>query len=635
MIAKRFRNAGDWDAKHSTEPTTVVTKKDPSKHKHLALEPLLLRPLNLSHLKRVLAVDGLAIQECLDPSDIRALFDREVGEAMLRFTDWPAESSVFRQPLGRSTAMHHAVIQLGQKDYQIPSTVYASVEQLYHTGINQPHLFHTRPSHDRLHHLITIFDRPYTTSSRAFFAKGFDVCLKAESTPNLCALLMTFLELLPAPIVDPVFTEAFWEWCIYPTLRREERRTRGEGVPSHNSLHPNVSHIGDYALETRQIATARALLRLLPRAGFSLFVYLMNFFSQTLLYSDNRCTTIGIADMFTRPLFGCANAKCKRATVWFMTRWHRVLNGLFDESNPSAEDLFASCSHEARKVPQPRHTRRRTRPTPPVCPPPSVPLPPTPTPVNSTSASTNTSSSPCYRPSQPVLSPQPLAHIAHSAEFERSCLPRFQLEDPPVPHSPSTLPTPCLSFASTASSSSEERASFVAARDQFGIDRIVFRGVDVMDDLEEGEYVIDEARFLKQAEKHRDEFCGKSYTHMREHSLLDESSLDDEELPQPNDRLFEMLFEACRSDNSSDSYSQQLSGTDKENEGRPLYSAGSIDVQREREQAMALYEWGASLECNLTEVCQENGRLLMKVEGLERERDAALELVRQMRAMRI
>jgi hypothetical protein len=110
------------------------------------------------------------------------------------------------------------------------------------------------------------------------------------------------------------------------------------------------------------------------------------------------------------------------------------------------------------------------------------------------------------------------------------------------------------------------------------------------------------------------------------------SPIDEDLLP--NDRLFEMLFEACRSE-PSDSSSQRYSTVGTDDEDLSSYALSSADGQLARAQARALYEWGAALESDVSHLMATNDALERKVELLERERDAALELVRQMRAVRI
>ena len=52
--------------------------------------------------------------------------------------------------------------------------------------------------------------------------------LRAESTADICALLLTYLKELPEPVLTPYLFNAFWNWSVRPSVKREDERMRKE-----------------------------------------------------------------------------------------------------------------------------------------------------------------------------------------------------------------------------------------------------------------------------------------------------------------------------------------------------------------------------------------------------------------------
>lgn len=89
-------------------------------------------------------------------------------------------------------------------------------------GIYKPGLFRILPNRECHISLVSSFDSRST-------AHGASISLGNVSTPDICALLTTFLTQLPEAIVDKSIFPALWAWCVKPTVKREnEDRERDE-----------------------------------------------------------------------------------------------------------------------------------------------------------------------------------------------------------------------------------------------------------------------------------------------------------------------------------------------------------------------------------------------------------------------
>jgi hypothetical protein len=182
--------------------------------------------------------------------------------------------------------------------------------------------------------------------------------LRAESTADICALLLTYLKELPEPVLTPYLFNAFWNWCVRPSVKREDERMRKEQDeeeelrarffqtgqrpprPSHRVLFEKarLRAAQDETAETGQVTVARDLLRLLPTHSFSLIVYLCAFFTQVPLCPENGIAFEDIGRIFGPPVFGGPVPAARRMMVWFLKRWNRVSDGLLNANTGSEEN---------------------------------------------------------------------------------------------------------------------------------------------------------------------------------------------------------------------------------------------------------------------------------------------------------
>ena len=226
---------------------------------------------------------------------------------------------------------------------------FSSHNRCSHIGIYKSGLFRDLPNRQRHHELSTLFNTPP--------AFGEGMSLRAESTADICALLLTYLKELPEPVLTPYLFNAFWNWSVRPSVKREDERMRKEQDeeedlrtrffqtgqrtprPSSRVLYEKarLRATQDETAETGQVAVARDLLRLLPTHSFSLIVYLCAFFTQVPLCPENGITIEDIGRIFGPPVFGGPVPAARRMMVWFLKRWNRVSDGLLDADSNSGD----------------------------------------------------------------------------------------------------------------------------------------------------------------------------------------------------------------------------------------------------------------------------------------------------------
>ena len=240
-------------------------------------------------------------------------------------------------------------------------------------------MFRTLPNRSRLHELISIFDsekqppgsiirsRQASSSSSCLEGFGAATSLHLESTPDICALLASYLAALPEPILPPDLFEAVWKLCEIdnqlPTDLPEPRPvpSLGSSAPVRLSTIPLARSYTPQS-EANCILFAQLLLHLLPSPPFFLFVYLLSFFSQVaLIREENGVSIDDLSKMFGSKIFGqgygevstskhipqpylqsCAKMKGKgregngrgeAMMVWFLRRWGPLSETLFEVVN--------------------------------------------------------------------------------------------------------------------------------------------------------------------------------------------------------------------------------------------------------------------------------------------------------------
>lgn len=179
--------------------------------------------------------------------------------------------------------------------------------------------------------------------SVASTAFGAQTSLHMETTENICALLRTFLQYLPEPILPPCLFEAIWNWC---GIRQEAARITFHDL--HTVMPTNRSGSVISSEELMHIYGAQMLLHLLPTPNFSLLVYLLSFFSQVVMVPEvNGLTIEDVGSMFGTIVFGGRTGGKSEAKLlargdimmrWFLRRWRQIYSGLFpydDDGHPS------------------------------------------------------------------------------------------------------------------------------------------------------------------------------------------------------------------------------------------------------------------------------------------------------------
>ncbi|KAI0264224.1 hypothetical protein BC834DRAFT_276361 [Gloeopeniophorella convolvens] len=319
----------------------------------------------LVQIKRLLRAEGKDVRDYLEACDLDAMWRADVEQrqrrererahmARMRSGQEPSifdeNTHIFGVSLDESVLRAPATAVFGGYRHDLPLVVFLCVEELYRTGIYQSGLFRDLPNRQRHHELCTLFD-----AAPAF---GEGMSLRAESTPDTCALLLTYLKDLPEPVLPPSLFNAFWNWCVRPSVKREDERARREQDEEEDARQrffttgqrpPRASRRAlieraarraarDAAEETGQVALARALLRLLPGARLALLAYLCAFFTQVPLCPENGLAPDDIARIFGPPVFGGPVPAARRTMVWVLCRWARVSDGLLDAEPEDAEE---------------------------------------------------------------------------------------------------------------------------------------------------------------------------------------------------------------------------------------------------------------------------------------------------------
>ncbi|KAI0919359.1 hypothetical protein AcV7_006118 [Taiwanofungus camphoratus] len=343
----------------------------------------------LRSLNRLLKTQKLRLEDYFEVDELLEAKEKEANEwrAVLerldaRDSDKSDEEKerrdqfrLFGAPLREVAVYGSTAAVLGNYRHCLPNVVYACVEELYRTGIYQHGLFRALPHRPRLVELVSRFDQLARSQSVSPSASALPSLRKA-SMPDVCALLSSYLNALPAPLLDRTFHNAMWSWCVRPSVTRdEEKRVKDltselddDGCPnppsriwrrrSHSeprvrspplpevSKTPEELRKEEIERERPQITIAQHLLQLLPPENYSLLMYLCAFFTQIPLCPENGIQFEDIARIFGHSLLGGPSKNAARVlTVWLLNRWGRIAEGLSNGNGEKEQTRVRGDSH--------------------------------------------------------------------------------------------------------------------------------------------------------------------------------------------------------------------------------------------------------------------------------------------------
>ncbi|KAK0469110.1 uncharacterized protein EV420DRAFT_1492550 [Desarmillaria tabescens] len=283
---------------NSSPPVSIPTSISTSYCEQLKTKPRnLVKPsptLVMNYLHDVLGRDIVNVTWHLEMDDLLALHERELMERRngrgSRQSSLDMSMNIFGVPLRQVSMYASTAAILGGLEHELPIVVYSCVEELYRGIKSQPIV--AGSSSARVAHLVETFDSP------PHF--GCTTSLFKESEGDVYALLTTFLSRLPEPVIYPE--------GIMHTLRQFCTGT-------------HHTQFQDLRLRTVQL-----LLRLLPSANLSLFIYLLAFLSQVV--QEQPGVDENIANAFGDWIFGTEAGT--PMMIWFLKNWGAVVKGLFE-----------------------------------------------------------------------------------------------------------------------------------------------------------------------------------------------------------------------------------------------------------------------------------------------------------------
>ncbi|KAF9445942.1 hypothetical protein P691DRAFT_762044 [Macrolepiota fuliginosa MF-IS2] len=319
----------------------------------------------LDALRPLLEAEHEGVENYLDLGEIAALHQRDQDSIARRFRNRSGEGGnsflsidgVIGKPLADVFTHASLSLPIAGTEHFLPTIVVNCVEELYRTGKS---CCDTKtPSFRRVEELVDVYDHErlprdaHIARRRSQHAQKFGISsssgfgaqtsLHLETTENICALLRTFLQYLPEPVLSPCLFEAIWNWCgVYQEIVR----------PSFDHS-ASMSRTGSSisSEELVRIYMAQILLHLLPTPNFSLLVYLLSFFSQVIMVGEENGLVIDdVGSMFGVIVFGGTAKGAAPSTRpkpsargdimmrWFLRRWRQIHNGLFpydDDGEPS------------------------------------------------------------------------------------------------------------------------------------------------------------------------------------------------------------------------------------------------------------------------------------------------------------
>jgi len=170
---------------------------------------------------------------------------------------------------------------------------------------------------------------------------------------------------LPEPVLSTYLFDAIWEWGgVYGDTEDNNLEVGGDAASfiKENQRRPDFkfpsskSRQEEPSSEATRISIVQHLLCLLPSPNFSLFVYLLAFFSHVVMMRDaNGVDVQELGRLFGKCVFGGESASSRSSPsrdfgpamkerkngqmmmCWFLRRWGPISSGLFDVVSVRAE----------------------------------------------------------------------------------------------------------------------------------------------------------------------------------------------------------------------------------------------------------------------------------------------------------
>ncbi|KZV69770.1 hypothetical protein PENSPDRAFT_686041 [Peniophora sp. CONT] len=328
----------------------------------------------LQRLHKLLRFQGKHLKQHLDFDDVEQLSE-ETQDERERYEEsceqqkamrdgeynylWSGNSP-FDAPIYESAFWASTTVIMSGARHDVPTVMFACIEELYRTGIYQPNLLRATPNLRRHAELFKVFDTAPTF--------GYGVSLRRETTPVVASVLSTFIRNLKSPILSDQLREAVWNFCVQPTVNRDNQRqaedhdeeedARRDPVLAEKRQQP--SYIREAAarrrvmdeenkkLDLEQVPVAQCLLRLLPTSRLSSMYYLCAFFSQVPLCPDNGLALEDIASMYADKIIGGHILRARGILVWLLRYWSQISEGLLDaDLGPEPVDPLLELEREA------------------------------------------------------------------------------------------------------------------------------------------------------------------------------------------------------------------------------------------------------------------------------------------------
>lgn len=260
-----------------------------------------------------------------------------------------APQTVIGADVRRSITFASTPIIIGGLACNVPVIVHHCIEALQRKV--EP-LLRDPPDETQCTNLATAFN------SGPSYGVHIDLAHPAQDAASTFWILVHYVEKLPFALVYPALVHPLEMWCVNPSRIRVQQHevvkaqyaeltasaadSQKTGTPD-AWLQPRKCNVNptDAVIreeETKQVAIAALLLRLLPPSMFVLLVYLMDFLLQACTRPEYEITVQEIVDTFANKLVrGDDHALSEQIFLWLLTRWPEISGLLFQKSTSEYE----------------------------------------------------------------------------------------------------------------------------------------------------------------------------------------------------------------------------------------------------------------------------------------------------------
>ncbi|KAF7972223.1 hypothetical protein HWV62_18620 [Athelia sp. TMB] len=249
----------------------------------------------------------------------------------------PGQKIVFGVDCRNSMMYAYTPCLLGGMTVDLPIIVYNCIEAL-RSRLDIKYIladqagFPSQSDQENCRYLIKKYN-----DDRGCYALELD--MKSETTASILFTILKYLGNLPFAVLPPLIVQMLDHWCVNPTETRLQH--------ARNNPAETVTKIPLHQVESKQLAIAAVLFRLIPYQFRFIIFYVMEFLWQLQLNDEMKGTAENMAEKFAASfVVGGDHEQARIVVMWLFKRWEHIWRLTFKTTEANYDALLSKSRAE-------------------------------------------------------------------------------------------------------------------------------------------------------------------------------------------------------------------------------------------------------------------------------------------------